>query len=155
MVKSESKPTGVPYLALLVDDSEDDAFFLTRALQAHGQLRCAVRLGNGAEALKYLSREGPYADQLQFPDPHLLLLDLKMPVVDGFGVLRHLREHLPNRKFKVVVLTNSDAEEDIRRSKELGADGFEVKPREMTGYYALVDRLREFLDATAELTAQE
>jgi|SRR6266850_2319442 len=114
------------YKVLIVDDSDDDRFLLKRAL--HKSLCCEV-IGcaeDGQKAIDYLCGSGLYADRQRFPLPDLMLLDLKMPRVNGFEVLNWLRERT-GPILKVIVLSSSFLPEDIARTLSMGADHYMVK----------------------------
>lgn len=126
-----------PCRVLAVDDSEDDLFFLKRALRRNPQFSCIATLTSGQQALKFFLRESPFTDS-EYPLPDLLLLDLKMPGLNGFGVLEFLQRAFPARTFKIAVLTSSSAPADERLALELGADVFLTKPAEFSGYLQLL-----------------
>ena len=92
---------------------------------------------DGEEALDFLFHRGAYADE-PASAPAVVLLDLKMPKVDGHEVLRQIRADPRLRRTRVVVLTSSDQEADINRSRELGSDAYLVKP---TSIVELIDQL--------------
>jgi CheY-like chemotaxis protein len=116
-----------PSVFLLVEDNEDDAFFMERAFQDAG-LRTPLRtVTNGHEAIDYLAGNKHFADRSQFPMPDLIFLDLKMPGLDGFDVLEWIRQE-KKLKIPVAVLTSSAEEMDRRRARELGADCYLLKP---------------------------
>lgn len=113
---------------LLVEDNEDDVFLTEQALK---KLKCEnpVRVvGDGDQAVNYLSGEGEFADREKFPFPRLVLLDLKLPYRSGLDILAWMREHgnLP-RPF-VAVLTGSNEPSDLRKAYELGCNTYLVKP---------------------------
>ena len=116
-----------PHFILLVDDSDDDAFFFGRAVARVGKAIQTQRAQNGQEAIDYLIGEGRFSDRQKFPMPHLIVLDLKMPVCDGFDFLawKHSRPALAS--IPAVVMTSSSMDEDVRRSYELGAHSFTTK----------------------------
>jgi CheY-like chemotaxis protein len=122
---------------LLVEDNEDDAAMIRRALKrASIELPLQV-VGNGREAIAYLSGTGKYADP-EFRIPALLLLDLHMPEVDGFAVLRWLRNQ-PHLNFvRVVVLTDSLQGSEAQKAYELGANSFLTKPADFNDTTRLV-----------------
>ncbi len=116
---------------LLVEDNEDDVFFMQRAFQQAGVHNPLQVVRNGEEAIDYLSGQHDFSDRERHPLPDLVFLDLKMPGVNGFEVLRWMREqrlHIP-----VAVLTSSPEEIDRERASQLGADCYLLKPptREM------------------------
>ncbi len=129
-------------IILLVEDNPDDAELIQYAFEKAGTQNPLVIVTNGDAAVDYISRTGAYADRKGHPLPELILLDLKLPRRSGFEVLSFIREHKPTRHTPVVVLTSSDQVEDIRRSYELGANSFLVKP---IGRDALIDMVRTLI----------
>ncbi|HMC27346.1 MAG TPA: response regulator [Verrucomicrobiae bacterium] len=112
---------------LIVDDSEDDRFFLEREL-TKALPRCSIVgiVRDGEAAVEYLNGAGPFANRALFPLPDVMLLDLKMPRMNGFDVLRWLR--LQNLKeLMVIVVSTSFLREDIQTAKALGAHDYVVK----------------------------
>ncbi len=116
---------------LIVEDLENDALLMRRALQKAGINNPVIVVEDGKQALQYLSGEEQYADRTQYPLPCLILLDLKMPEVDGFEVLQWIREHPSLPPMIVVVLTASNLQEDIGRAYRLGANSYVVKPNSL------------------------
>jgi CheY-like chemotaxis protein len=115
-------------IILVADDDQNDVFFLRRAFQKSGLEYSVMHVSDGQEAIDYLRGEANYSDRSRFPLPSLLLLDLKMPKVDGFDVLHWLKEHSTLKELPVVVLSSSSREDDIERARSLGADDYRVKP---------------------------
>jgi len=113
---------------LLVEDTDDDVFFFNRAWQKAGGPGRLLALPNGKELLDYLSREGKFSDSQSFPWPDIVFLDLKMPMVSGFDVLKWVRQQNFTTPFPLVVLSGSSEEEDIRMATDLGAADYLVKP---------------------------
>ena len=122
---------------LLVDDDPAGAELTAAALHEIGLGDNISIASDGEEALDFLFRRGPYADGPEAP-PAVILLDLKMPKVDGHEVLRQIRADPRLHRSRVVVLTSSDQEADINRSRELGSDAYLVKP---TSIVELIDQL--------------
>lgn len=119
--------TDLPLL-LLVEDNEDDVFFMKRALkdaEINNPLQVAA---DGQEAIEYLSGSGKYQDRQQYPLPTLILLDLKMPRRSGLEVLEWMRSQPALRTLVVIVLTTSRENSDIERAYQLGANSFLLKP---------------------------
>lgn len=115
-------------IILSVEDSEDDVIFLKRAIKKAditGPLLQVV--SDGRTAIQYLEGEGKFTDREQFPLPSLILLDLKLPQMPGFEVLKWIRSQPFYQTFIVVVLTSSDLEEDKDRAYRLGANSYLVK----------------------------
>lgn len=135
---------------LLAEDEEHDVFFMRRAFESAHIENPLVAFSSGREVIDYLER---VAEQRQHPYPRLLLLDLKMPLVDGFEVLEWIqtqarwRDHLP-----VLVLSSSGEDQDRRRAFRLGAHEYLVKPGNYKELVVLVkDLKRRWLDGTHEV----
>ena len=129
---------------LLVEDLENDILLVKKAFERAGLRNPMYVVHDGAEAVSYLSGSGKYANRDEHPLPDLILLDLKMPKMDGFEVLQWLRKRSGIRSIPVVVLTTSDAIRDVNRAYELGANSFLVKPFEFENLEALVKVVREY-----------
>jgi two-component system response regulator len=115
-------------IILLVEDNPDDVVLARRAFEQSPVLNTMVTAGDGEEALHYLFASGTYAGRDQSVMPEIVLLDLKMPKLDGFAVLRRVRADPRTRRLPVVVLTSSNDQDDIARSYDLGANSFVRKP---------------------------
>jgi CheY-like chemotaxis protein len=114
-------------LILHVEDETNDALFVQLALKKSGA-NCRVHcVADGQQAVDYLTGTGPFCDRLNHPLPQLLLLDLKLPVLDGFHVLSWARARPEFRQLPIVILSGSDLEADRRKAHELGADSYLVK----------------------------
>ena len=114
---------------LLVEDSEDDAFFFERVLKKSNQECDYARLGNGRDAVDLL--ESMARQESSNPQSILMFLDLKMPVLNGFDVLSWIRENNFPHPLHVVVLSGSDDPRDRERAQALGAADYVVKPISM------------------------
>ena len=115
---------------LLVEDNPSDAELTLRALRRSNLANNIVHVHDGAEALDFVFG----ADRAAAPKPRLVLLDLKLPKVDGIEVLRRLKEHEDTRRIPVVVLTSSAEERDVARSYDLGVNSYIVKPVEFEAF---------------------
>ena len=113
---------------LLVEDEENDVFFMRNAFKEVGILNPLQVAVDGQEAMDYLSGNGRYADRERFPLPCLTLLDLKLPRVMGLGVLKWMREQPALKTLIVIILTSSRLGPDIERAYQLGANAYLVKP---------------------------
>ncbi len=113
---------------LLVEDNPDDELLTIRALRKHNLANEIVVARDGQEALDYLFGEGEYAAEEAPELPQVVLLDLKLPKVDGLQVLERMRAHPRTHAVPVVVLTSSNEERDIVRSYDLGANSYVRKP---------------------------
>jgi CheY-like chemotaxis protein len=129
---------------LIADDSEEDSFFMERALRQSVRFELVGSVRNGEEAIAYLSGQGQYADRELWPLPQLLLMDLKMPRLNGFELLEWLqRQKFPG--LKVVVLSGSSMVGDIQKVKSLGAGAFYAKSAQNAKLIELVRNLEEFM----------
>ena len=135
---------------LMVEDSVNDIKLTTAALRAAGLANEIVVCRDGAEALDYLFRRGTYAERSDDTCPAVVLLDLKMPKVDGLEVLAQLRADARFKTMPIVMITSSAEEQDMVRSYNLGVNGYVVKPvthdeflaaiREVGLYWAVVNQ---------------
>lgn len=136
--------TPSPASVLLVEDDPNDVFLMERAVrkaELNGSLRI-VR--DGAEAVAYLSGSSEFADRGRHPLPALILLDLKLPKLSGFEVLRWLRSQPGIRRIPVIILTSSREKLDIARAYELGANAYLIKPAAFNDLADLVKTLSLF-----------
>lgn len=128
---------------LLAEDSENDIELTLAALAGHRVANEVVVVRDGVEALDYLHRRGAYADRI--PDnPALLLLDLKMPKVDGIQVLREVKGDPSLRTIPVVMLTSSREEQDLVNTYDLGVNAYVVKPVEFRDFMEAVKIVGQF-----------
>jgi CheY-like chemotaxis protein len=130
-----------PVEILLVEDNAQDAELALRALQKNRVLNRIFWVKDGAEALEFLFAEGAYADRATSRSPKVVLLDLKLPKVDGLEVLARMKNDERTRAIPVVMLTSSAEERDIVESYRSGVNSYVCKP---------VD-FEKFLDVVAEL----
>lgn len=126
---------------LLVEDNPGDAELVIRALRKHGINNSLVHLHDGEEALNFLFAEGPYEGHPMPQIPRLIMLDLKMPKVDGLEVLRRIKADERLRTIPVVLLTSSREDKDINESYQLGVNSYVVKPVEFEGLLKTVQGL--------------
>ena len=113
--------------ALLVDDDADDAELISECLRRASTTAEIDIVANGVEALDYLNRRGRYSARVT-RNPALILLDLKMPKLDGLQVLRHVKRDPVLKRLPVVVLTSSVHDRDVLAGYDLGANAYVVKP---------------------------
>lgn len=129
-------------IILLVEDNPDDAALTLRALEKNDITNDMVKTANnGVEALEYLFGTGEYAGRDTAAQPQLILLDLKMPKMDGIEVLRRMRQDDRTRLLPVVVLTSSDEKEDIVKIYNLGANSYIRKPVDFDEFTEAVRQL--------------
>jgi CheY-like chemotaxis protein len=129
---------------LLVEDEKNDVFFLKHAFKEVGILNPLQVAQDGKEAMDYLSGTGEYADRERFPLPCLILLDLKLPRVMGFEVLKWMREQPELKALIVIVLTSSRLEPDIETAYQLGANAYLVKPSSPPQLREIVIGIKQF-----------
>jgi two-component system, response regulator len=129
-----------PVEILLVEDNPADAEMTLRAFKKRNLANQVAWVKDGPEALDYLFCTGRYQNR-GFGNPKLVLLDLKMPKMDGVEVLRRMRENPNTRLVPVVILTSSNEESDIVRSYELGVNSYIVKPVGFSEFVEEVSKL--------------
>src|SRR5260221_4693077 len=120
---SSKRPT-----ILLVDDDHNEVLLVKSAFERAGLKYPVQSVSSGVDCIGYLNGEPPYGDRDEFPLPALVLLDIKMPAMDGFDVLRWIRHQSRFAKLCVVMLTGSDEIPDVNLAYQLGANSFLVKP---------------------------
>ncbi|MBC8094582.1 MAG: response regulator [Akkermansiaceae bacterium] len=116
---------------LVVEDDLNDQFLIEKAFRAIGVSSPIHVMRDGAEAIAYMCGEGQYADRDKYAYPTFITTDLKMPRVDGFGVLKFLKDNPEWRIIPAVVLSGSCDLDDIKKSYMLGASSYHVKPHKM------------------------
>jgi CheY-like chemotaxis protein len=126
---------------LVVEDTEDDVFFLRRALKAASIANPVHVVEDGQKALDYLAGEGAYADRAEYPIPFLVLLDLKLPYVLGLDVLKWIRSRREFDQVVVAVLTSSQQDHDLTETTRLGGNFYFVKPPSAEKLASLVQKM--------------
>lgn len=137
-----------PIQILLVEDDPGDVLITKEALE-HSKVANALHVvANGEEAMAFLRREGAYADMVV---PDLVLLDLNLPRLDGREVLAQVKDDPVLRRIPVVVLTTSQAEEDVLRSYDLHANAYVTKPVDFAQFVNVVRQVDEFFFTVVRL----
>ena len=136
MIQSEDKTE-----ILLVEDNERDAELTLRALTKRHLANKVVHVKDGVEALDFLFCRGAYAQRDATQHPKVVLLDMKLPKVDGLEVLRALRSNDATKTIPVVILTSSAEQRDILDSYELGVNSYIVKPVDFENFSKAVSEL--------------
>ena len=119
-----------PAVILLAEDEEDYVVLIRNAFSQARIPNPLHVVENGEEVIAYLQGNGKYANRVEFPLPDLLLLDLKMPRVDGFEVLHWIRKQPSLSTLRVLVLTSSEQIREVNQAYQLGANSFMVKPQD-------------------------
>jgi DNA-binding response OmpR family regulator len=128
---------------LYVEDEESDTLFMRRAFAIVGSGLGLQLVGDGRAAIKYLSGVNGYENREKYPVPVVVLLDLNLPDVHGFEVLRWMRTRPEYARTPVMIFSSSTKEEDRVKARELGANEFVEKPTSGLKFEAVVARLRE------------
>jgi CheY-like chemotaxis protein len=131
-------------LFLLVEDDEDQVRLTRRAFQKANIVNPLMVVRSGQEAMVYLEGAGPYRNRDEFPLPKLILLDLKMPGISGFDVLRWVRRQPALSALRVVVLTSSNEARDVNLAYELGVNSFLVKPVNFDDFVVLTQAIQGY-----------
>lgn len=140
---------------LMVDDDKDDRLMAERALRKNRVINPILFLEDGEELIEYLKRQGKYADPKASPRPCFILLDLNMPRMDGRRALEIIKADPELKKIPIVVLTTSQAEEDIVRSYDTGANSFITKPVSFEGLVIIMDTLKNYWLEIVDLPAED
>ena len=128
-------------LILFVEDNPDHAELVMRSFEDHKIPNRIHHLSDGEAALDYLFRRGSYSDPEVSPRPHVMLLDLRLPKVDGLEVLKEIRGSKDLEKIPVVILSTSQAETDVKTAYELYANSYLVKPLDFEDFSTMMDDL--------------
>ena len=146
MIASEARVINV----LLVEDDPGDVLMTREAFEEYLHNRLDV-VSDGSEALAYLRREGEYADA---PRPDLILLDLNLPRRDGREVLAEVKADVNLRTIPVIVLTTSQADEDVLKSYQLHANAYVTKPVDFEGFIEAIKQIDHFFVSVVQLPGQ-
>ncbi len=130
-----------PVPILLVEDNPMDVELTVRAFKRNKMSNPVKIVRDGQEALDYLFRRGEFADPDKSPVPGLILLDIRLPRVDGLEVLREFKRHPVYRPIPVVMLTTSQDDGDVAKSYDLGANSYIVKPVDFDKFLEVVERI--------------
>lgn len=136
---------------VMADDDPDDRMLVKDALAETAVPHTLDCVGDGEELLEYIRRRGRYAGGADYPDPRLILLDLNMPRKDGRETLRELKADPKLRQIPVVVLTTSNASEDVQHTYDLGASSFIIKPIDFTTLVNMLQSLLHYWFRTVQL----
>jgi CheY-like chemotaxis protein len=133
--------TGEPVLVMLIEDNIDHAELVVRTLEDHLISNKVRHFLDGQSALDYLFRRGEFSEAMDTQRPHVILLDLRLPRVDGIDVLKAIKEDANLKSIPVVVLTTSEAEKDVAKAYYNHANSYLVKPVGFEDFKKLMDEL--------------
>lgn len=136
---------------LMADDDEDDRLLTQDAMKESRVLNQLYFVEDGVELLQYLRREGQYADEILYPKPGLILLDLNMPRMDGREALQNIKADPELKGIPVVILTTSKQEEDMVKGYGLGAASYITKPVDFEGLVELMRAIGKYWVEFVEL----
>lgn len=142
---------GKPLTILMADDDDEDYMLTVEAFQESRISNPLYRVKDGEELMEYLLLQGKYSSREEAPLPSLILLDLNMPRKDGREALEEILAHADLRRIPVVVMTTSDAKEDISRCYEIGANSYIVKPITHEGLVKAIKLLGQYWLEMVEL----
>ncbi len=145
---------GDPITILMADDDHDDRMLTKDAMEEARLVNCLHFVEDGEELIDYLYHRGQYVDPAKSPRPGLILLDLNMPKKDGREALAEIKADPDLRRIPVVVLTTSQAEEDVFRTYDLGANSFITKPVTFEALVDLVTVLGKYWFGVVQLPAK-
>jgi len=132
---------------LLVEDDPNDVWLVKHAFQSANISNPLRIVNDGQEAIEYLKGGGGYSDRGAFPLPRLVLLDLKMPRLNGFDVIGWMRKHYPWKLTPIIILSSSALPQDVNRAYELGANAYMVKPADYRALERLFRTIADFWNA--------
>jgi CheY-like chemotaxis protein len=133
----------LPQTVLYVEDNPDDFELFSLASRKCGTPFSLQHVADGEQAVSYLQGATAYSDREEHPFPDLVLLDLKLPRLDGFEVLQWIRSNPATKSLPVVVLAGSSFRADIRRALELGANSYAAKPGKFEELEVLIDQIAD------------
>jgi CheY-like chemotaxis protein len=130
---------GEPLIILFIEDDPAHAEITMRNFKKNRISNKVIHLWDGQQALDYLFRQGDYTDPESSPIPHLILMDLRLPKVDGLEVLEKIRSDKDLRNIPTVILTTSDAEIDITKAYDFNVNSYLVKPLDFNRFSNLIE----------------
>ena len=143
-----------PITMLLAEDDFDDRYLISEALDESGIENQLYIVENGEDLLDYLKNCGKYTDKEKFPRPGLILLDLNMPLMDGREALAKIKEDPDLKAIPIVVLTTSQADDDVQETYGLGITGFITKPMTFSGLVEIMKSVGNYWFQSVTLPSQ-
>lgn len=129
---------------LLVEDNENDAELAIRALLKNNFIHTIEHIKDGPTALDFLFAKGAYANRISEVSPRMILLDLKLPKINGLEVLKEIRRHIKTKHIPVIMLTSSKEEQDVEKAYQLGANSYIVKPVEFDKFIDTMQTIGQY-----------
>jgi CheY-like chemotaxis protein len=130
---------GNPLMILFIEDDPAHAEITLRNFKKNRITNQIIHLSDGQQALDYLLRHGDYSDPLKSPRPDIILMDLRLPKVDGMEILKEIRDDECLKNIPTVILTTSEAESDISRAYEFNVNSYLVKPLDLEKFSKLIE----------------
>jgi len=135
-----------PIKILLVEDDDGHAKLVERGLRKAGLINPIVRAADGQEAMDYLHQQNMLGEEAGATPPHLVLLDINMPRLDGIEVLQRIKDDSRLRPMPVIMLTSTDSQAEVDRCYRIGASGYVAKPVDISALGEKLKRLGMFLE---------
>ena len=132
---------GEPIVILMAEDDDGHAELVKRSFEDSKFANTVMRVADGQEALDYLYRKNDFSDPAKSPRPGIILLDLRMPKVDGLTVLKTIKDDAQFNRIPVVILTTSEAESDVAKAYDSHANSYLVKPVDFAKFTELMKTL--------------
>jgi two-component system response regulator len=143
----------MPVSILVVEDEPSHQELIVESIKEANVLNNIVCMDSGGETISYLKREGQYSDSQKFPKPDLVLLDLKLPGIDGKEVLRFIKSNEETKRIPVIMLTSSARDKDIDECYMLGANSYITKPISFDDFVDKVKKIPLYWILVNELSA--
>jgi CheY-like chemotaxis protein len=132
------------FVILLVEDNIDHADLVMRSFEDHAASCRIIHVSDGEQCLRYLRREQAFREAEDAPRPDLILLDLRLPKIDGLQLLKVIKDSVALRAIPTVILTTSDAESDVAGAYERYANSYLVKPIDFTKFNRLMEDIGRY-----------
>lgn len=132
---------GEVLIIMLIEDNDDHAELVMRSFQENRVANTIIRISDGEEALDYLYKRGKFTNCSEYKIPNLVLLDLRLPKVDGLEVLKNIKSSENFKRVPVIILTSSEAEKDIAKSYDNHANSYLVKPLDFSKFTEMMNEL--------------
>ena len=137
-----------------MEDDPGHRLLIRKTLENAGHIKDIFEVENGREAIEYVYGEGVYSDRKTYPAPDLILLDLRMPEVDGFEVLNRLKSDPDKKAIPVIIFSTSAQVEEIAKGYQCGANAYVTKPLDFGDFKRKLEELKLFWTVTAEKSSK-